>query len=427
MAEETLTIETIVAGGDGLARPADQPVVFVPRSAPGDRVKVEYTEEHRQWRRARLLEVVEPGPRRRRAPCPYYEACGGCQIQHIEYSGQVEAKSRIIQDSLRRLGDIDIEPPEVVTSPHELGYRNRITLTLKRLADRVVAGYHHREIPGEIVDVEECPLAEEPVNTVWKALREAWGVGAARLPAGPELRLTLRAAEGGEVGLVVEGGEGHGDPDGLVEEIGGLAAVWGLDADGDVAWNAGKAALADRWGPYRLHVTGTAFLQVNRAVAAALETYLQRCYGPVEGRLIIDAYCGFGMRALRLAKAGARVVGIDTDPYAIGAASVAAQESGLPVRFLRGRVEQRLSKELPADLVVLNPPRAGVARGVAVALTREPPDRVIYVSCDPATLARDLARLGEVYRLVDTRGFDMFPQTAHVETVVTLQRRDVQE
>ncbi len=118
------------------------------------------------------------------------------------------------------------------------------------------------------------------------------------------------------------------------------------------------------------------------------------------------------------------MVGIDTDPYAIGAASVTAQDTGLPVRFVRGRVERVLSRELPADLVLLNPPRAGVERAVVEALKAEPPERLIYVSCDPATLARDLERLSSVYRLVDCRGFDMFPQTAHVETVVTLQRRD---
>lgn len=424
VAEDTLQIDGIVAGGEGLARPAEAPVVFVPRAAPGDRVVVEFTEEHRQWRRARLLHVVEPGPDRRQPPCPYYDACGGCQLQHIEYSGQLRAKSGIIQESLRRLGGIAVDPPEVTASPRELGYRNRITLTLKRLADRVVAGYHHFEVPGHIVDIGECPLAEEPIKRAWAGLRAAWGEGAERLPVGAELRLTLRASEMGEVGLVVEGGKGRGDPDSLLSEVEPLAAIWGLDAEGDVAWNAGLPALSDRWGPYRLNVAGTAFLQVNRRVAAALEDYVRSSCGPVEGRRIIDAYCGFGVRALSLAREGAKVVGVDSDPFAVGAASVAAEDAGLPARFLRGRVERVLARELPAELVLLNPPRTGVEREVTRVLNRDGPARVIYVSCDPATLARDLQRLAQSYDLLACRGFDMFPQTAHVETVVSLRRRE---
>jgi 23S rRNA (uracil1939-C5)-methyltransferase len=423
LTRDTLAIEKIIAGGDGLARPAGAPVVFVPRTAPGDVVEVEYVQERKQWRRARPLNVIESGPDRRAAPCPYYDACGGCQLQQLTYGAQLAAKRGIIHDSLRRLGEIEREPPTVVPSPKELGYRNRITLTLRRSAQGVVAGYHHRELPHHIVDVDHCPLAEEPVNAAWSALRRAWGEGAEQLPAGGELRLTLRAAASGEVGLVVEGGEGRGDAEDLLQEVEPLAAIWGLDADGDVTWNVGEAALSDRWGPYRLHVAGAAFLQVNREVAAELEGYLRVACGLVEGRRIIDAYCGFGVRALRLAREGARVVGIDSDPYAVGAARVAAEDSGLPARFVRGEVERVLARELPADLVILNPPRAGVEREATTALERQPPDRIIYVSCDPATLARDLKRMADVFEVVDLRGFDMFPQTAHIETVVSLRRR----
>ena len=425
MSTEALVVDGIIAGGEGIARPAEGPVVFIPRAAPGDRVQVEYSEEHRGWRRARLLHVVQPGPDRRPPPCPYYDACGGCQLQHIDYPAQVAAKAGIIQESLRRLGGIEIDRPDVASAPEELGYRNRITLTLKRHADRVVAGYHHFEVPGHIVDVERCPLAEDPINRAWAGLRATWGEGAGRLPAGPELRLTLRAAETREVGLVIEGGRSRGEPEALLSQVEPLAAIWGLDAEGDVAWNVGRAALSDRWGPYRLKVAGTAFLQVNRRVAVALEDYVRTACGPLGGRRIIDAYCGYGLRALDFAGAGAKVVGIDSDPFAIGGASVAAEDAGLPARFVHGRVERALARELPADLVTLNPPRAGVEREVARVLRESGPGRVIYVSCDPATLARDLQRLGDRYEMVACRGFDMFPQTAHVETVVSLGRRAV--
>ncbi len=424
MTSDSLEIQTILAGGDGLARPPDGPVVFVPRTAPGDRVEVELTEVHKQWARGTLLRIVEPGPQRRDPPCPHYDICGGCQLQHLSYTAQLEAKSRIIADALRRLGSVEIQPPEVVPSPRQLGYRNRVTFVMRRTGDGVVAGFHALQDPNRIVDIDRCPLAEDPLNDAWEALRASWGVNADNLPPGKELRLTLRVSSGGVKGLAVEGGEDYGEPETLLEAIDGLAAMWSIGTDGAIEWYAGEAWLKERWEEHELRVAGLSFVQVNRETAAELETYvLERC-GEVAGRRLIDAYCGFGVRALRLAWAGARVVGIDSDSDAIGAAEAAAAESGAAARFRTSTVERALAHELPADLVLLNPPRRGVDRRVAQALVERPPARVIYVSCDPATLARDLKLLSSAFDVESCRGFDMFPQTAHVESVVSLARKE---
>jgi 23S rRNA (uracil1939-C5)-methyltransferase len=419
---QTLQIEAIVSGGDGLARLADGRVVFVPRTAPGDRVEVEILQEHRQWARGRAVRIVEAGPQRVEPPCPYYRACGGCQLQHLRYDAQREAKATIVADSVRRLGGIEIDAPEVAPSPSPFEYRNRVTFVLRRHGANVVAGFHGLEQPAEIVDVENCPLALRAINEAWRALRATWGAGAENLPKGDELRLTLRATEDGTVGLAIEDGVGKGEPEALLASVDGLAAIWALDPNGEPAWWAGEAMLADRWGSHRVQVAGTSFLQVNREVAMALDAYVAEGCGEVAGLRVMDAYCGFGRRALDLAWAGARVVGIDADPHGIAMAQGEAVESGASARFVAGSVEDTLASELPADLVLLNPPRRGVHRGVVGALLHEPPERIIYVSCDPATLARDLKELGQKYELGAARAFDMFPQTAHVETVVTLNK-----
>jgi 23S rRNA (uracil1939-C5)-methyltransferase len=413
-----------VAGGDGLARRPAGTVVFVPRTAPGERVEVELVEVHRQWARARALSLVDASPDRRTPPCVYYERCGGCQLQHLVYPAQTSAKARIVADSFRRLGGLDLEPPEVVSAPQEFGYRNRVTFILRRTADGVVAGYHAVDNPQEIVDVDHCPLADAVINQAWGSLRSNWGANAERLPAGRELRLTLRVGDAAAVGLAIEGWrENHGDPATLLGAVEHLEAIWGVDADGEIVWYSGRRTLETSWGAQRLALAGLAFVQVNRRMAELLEGHVRAECGDVLGLRVIDAYCGFGARALTLAWQGARVVAIDTDSHAITSAREVAVESGAPARFIRAPVEQALQRELPADLVLLNPPRRGVPDIVVGALVTQPPTRLVYVSCDPATLARDLARLQPRFEILSHKAFDMFPQTAHVETVVTLSRR----
>lgn len=420
---ERLEIERIVAGGDGLARRPDGPIVFVPRTAPGERVAVEIVERRRQWARARLLQVLQAAPQRRQAPCPYYDACGGCQLQHLDYSAQLTAKAGIVAENLRRLGGLDVDPPNVAPSPAQLEYRNRVTFVLRRGRSTLAAGFHAFESPAEIVDIPSCPLAEAPINRAWSALRSAWGPDASRLPAGAELRLTLRATSTGGVGLAIEGGAGRGEPEALLENVEPLDAVWGIDRTGAVEWFVGRPTLEERWGNHRAHLAGLAFLQVNRGMATVLEAYVHERCGDLGGKRVVDAYCGFGLRALELAQRGARVVGIDSDTAAVGYAQRGAVASGLAARFIATQVERALSEELPADLVILNPPRRGIATPVVGALLAQPPSRVVYVSCDPATLSRDLKALDSAFELIDVRAFDMFPQTAQVEVVASLADR----
>lgn len=418
-----LTIETIVAGGDGLARREKSRVVFVPRTAPGERVEATITEARKQWALAGLTRVIEPSPDRVDPPCPHYDRCGGCQLQHIEYGAQLRAKAGIVADAFRRLGGLDAPPVEVEPSPRELGYRNRISVVLRRSdTGDVTAGFHALDGGKEIVDIDACPLAEDPINEVWAALRTAWGDGASELPKGRELRLTLRTNHEGRVGMAIDGsrGGGHEGIARLVEGIDILDSVWILGDRGAVARHAGAETMPEQLGGYEIPLAGTAFTQVNRGAADLMNEYVVEQCGDVTKRRVVDAYCGFGTRTVALARTGAITVGIDFDTTAIESASRLAREAGLGAAFIAARVERRIKKELPAEVVIVNPPRSGIATDVTRALLEKPGGRLIYVSCDPATLARDLKRLSPLYHLTACRAFDLFPQTSHVETVATL-------
>lgn len=416
---EIVEITGIAAGGDGVGRLADGRVVFVPRAAPGEGVRLRTVRAGKRWVRAEIEAVEVASPQRRAAPCPLYDRCGGCQLQHLDPGAQLEAKTRIVGDALRRIGGLDVGDPPIEPSPAELHYRSRVTFTLRRLAgQRVVAGFHHRSHPGRIIDVDtECLLPEAPIGPVWHTLREAWGQGARRLPPGPTLRLTLRIVDGGVL-LAIEGGRAGGDLERLAAEMAGLSAIWHAPEGGDWRWIAGERVSWDDTGADRVQVGPGVFSQVNRAAADRLHRAVVGAVGDPRDLDIVDAYCGMGVRGRQLAREGGRVVGLELDAQAVQAARAGAPD-GFTV--IRGAAEQTLGSVIPADRLIVNPPRTGLDAEIPRLLRESPVQRIVYVSCDPATLARDLERLGDGYAVRTVRAFDLFPQTAHVETMVTLE------
>lgn len=418
----TIEISGISSTGAGVGRLPDGRVVFAHRTAPGDRARLRIDALRPRWGRATLEEVIEPGPQRREAPCPRYERCGGCTLEHLEYDAQLRAKGALVTEALTRIGGrSDVPEPDVHRAPSETRYRNRATFTLRRLAHpRVVAGFHELGGPGRILDLGgECLLLEEGVAAAWEALRAGWGLHARHLPAGRELRLTLRGLADGTSILVIEGGSGRGTPEAILAAVDGLRAVWAAPGGGAPQLLAGEDQVEEEWLGERIVLQPGAFLQANRAGAAILHAHVLHEIGSPTGLRILDAYCGFGGTGRALARQGADVIGIEID------ARAREMVAGRPVEgfvVLEGRVEDRLDEALPVDRVILNPPRQGAAREVMEALARGTASRVVYVSCDPATLARDLERLGPDFALRRLQVFDLFPQTAHVETVATLER-----
>lgn len=414
-----LRISSIGAGGAGVGRDGDGRAVFVHRTAPGELVSARVIEEKARWARAELIGVSEPSPDRRAAPCRFYARCGGCTLEHLEYPAQLAAKAGIVADALSRIGGIATGMPEVVASPEQLRYRNRVSFTLVRLRDGSVrAGFHELLRPERVLDIDEsCLMPEASVATAWGELRRMWGRGAARLPSGTRLRLTLRGTASGATSLLVQGGYSAGRADELIARVPSLSAIWHQPQQGDEpVLLAGSEDVAESWQDEEISLGGAVFLQVNRGAAALLEEHVLALAGDVAGRTVIDAYCGVGLHARRLSRRGARVSGIELDSRAVQEARRALPDA----QFTAARVEDALPALLPADLVVLNPPRAGIAPEAVEALLAQPPQRIIYISCDPATLARDLKRLAAAFTVGSIRCFDLFPQTAHVETVVEL-------
>ena len=400
-----LLIDSIAAGGDGVGR-TDGLVVFVPRTAPGDLARVR-VRRGRRFARGTLEQLLRAGPDRVEPPCVHYtrDRCGGCQLQHISYSGQLAAKSGIIRDALVRIAGRPVDLPTVTPSEAPWRYRSKLTLALRRTASGWVGGLHPYHEPAAVFRLEDCPITEAGVLEVWRQI-----FGAARYyPDAPGFRAAVRLADGGAA-LSIEGGGRWPEVRRFFDAVPLVSALWWTPDGGR------RTLIAERG----VVPAGASFGQVNRAVAAVLREYVvarARAYAPAH---VVDAYAGTGDTATPLA-AGAIVTAIELDPEA---AEACTRRMPSGSRVLVGRVEHVLATVLPADVVILNPPRTGLDEGVTRALAgaSPPPRAIIYVSCNPATLARDLARLTD-YEMVSLLGFDMFPQTAHVETVCELAPR----
>ena len=399
-----VAIESIAAGGDGVGR-SEGMAVFVPRTAPGDVAMVRLARS-RRFARGELLSLEQESPDRVTPPCPHYihDRCGGCQLQHLGYDAQLAAKSGIVGDALRRIGRRQVGNPVVEPSDEQWRYRRKLTLHLRRGGGGWIAGLHPYDDPDAVFDLRDCPITEEGVMAVWAQLRPAFDL----LPRERALRVAVRLLDAG-ASVVVEGGRTWRDPERVLEAVPPVTELWWRPEGGRTRLLARRGADA---------ASGASFAQVNAGVAQRLRGHvLALARGHHPGK-VIDGYAGLGATTLPLAADGLEVVAIELDADAVARLRGQLRQ---PSSAIAGRVEDHIAAALPADVVLLNPPRAGLDARVtdALQLAERAPDAVLYTSCDPATLGRDLARLTR-YRLASVRSYDMFPQTAHVETVCEL-------
>jgi 23S rRNA (uracil1939-C5)-methyltransferase len=399
-----LRIDSIAAGGDGVGR-HDGLVVFVPRTAPGDLARVAATQEGRLMR-GRLLELLEPSPKRTDPPCGHYvtDRCGGCQVQHLLYEGQLDAKAGIIHDALLRIGRLQLDRPRVEPSDKPWRYRRKLTLALRRRDGRWIAGLRPYDAPDDVFDLRDCPITQEQVMADWASVMGQQEL----LPSARELRGAVRLIPTA-FSFTLEGAREWPSHSAFFAAIPRLGELW-WEPDGK-----SRRLLHSRMPNDQ---AGASFTQVNPGVAAKLREWVVSLATAARPRTAVDAYAGTGDIALALARQGTRVTAIEIDR---DAARVAASRLPEGSRAIAAPVEVALPDAMPADVVILNPPRAGVDEQVTQVLKAEgrKPRVVIYVSCNPATLARDIRRM-EAYSVRSLRGFDMFPQTAHVETVCEL-------
>lgn len=406
MAIVSVAVESIAAGGDGVGR-KEGLVVFVPRTAPGDVVTAQISGRG-HFARGSLRSIVTPASVRIEPSCPHYtrDRCGGCQLQHMTYESQLAAKQLIIRDSLQRIGKRPIGPPPIERSPKEWRYRTKLTLAMRRRGARWIAGLHPYDDPGRVFPLTDCPITDSGVVSAWHEVMQADSY----FPDASELRGSIRMTSGGPT-LVMIGGESWAARDQFVAAVPSLSAAWWMPAE-----NKPRRLVYDRRADKS---PSASFAQVNPEMAEVLRAYVLQRASSFAPRTAVDAYAGAGQIAIALSEAGIVVTAIELDAEA---SAWSAAKLLSPSAAVVGRVEDILPTVLPADLVLLNPPRAGVDARVTETLETHAGliRNVIYVSCNAATLARDLARLPS-YVIESTRAFDMFPQTAHVETVCELR------
>ena len=392
-------------------------VVFVRGAAPHEEAEVLVREDRERYAFADLVSVRRPSAARRAAPCAYLPRCGGCPWQHLEYAAQLAAKQRIVGEQLQRLAGQAVPVAAPLPSPREYGYRRRVKL---RVAEGVVG--FHAAASHDLVAIDHCLLAEPAVDAAIPWLGE---LVAALRTAVRRLEIAAGASEGRVVvSAEVEGAWHDGDDGACQDWLAAHVSVAGLLLRGRGwarTWGEQTIAL-DAGAAPPLQVRAAGFTQVNGEANQLLVDQVVQRVAPREGLRVLDLYAGAGNLSLPLRRRGALVTAVEQDRGAAADARAnAAREPGPPLRVLAMPAERAVRQFADAgerfDAVVLDPPRSGAVACIA-SLLRLQAARLVYVSCDPSTLARDLRHLATAYRIDDVQPIDFFPHTYHVETVV---------
>ena len=423
--------------------------VFVPLAAAGDRLEVKILKAAKNCAYGKLERIVSPSPDRIVPDCPQYAKCGGCVYRHITYKAELRAKQQRVQDALERIGGIRsalLRPIAGAEQPDH--YRNKAQLPIGRGADGNVSLGFYATHSHRIIDCEECLLQPAEFAGAMRAFRE-WerktgdeiyeeATGRGRLR-----HLFLRRAQAtGEVTvcLVVNGNGVHDEP-GLAalmqKYVPGLAGVV-INCNREktnvilgqkyrTVW--GRDTITDELCGLRFRISPASFYQVNPQQAEVLYGIAARYAGLTGSETVLDLYCGTGTIGLSMAAKAGRVIGVEIVPEAVADAKKNAAENGIAnAEFLcadaAGAAAELQSRGIRPDVVILDPPRKGCDAPLIASVAAMDPKRIVYVSCDPATLARDIRLFGQQgYGLEEASPVDMFPRTAHVETVVQLSRK----
>jgi 23S rRNA (uracil1939-C5)-methyltransferase len=420
-----ITIEKLVYGGDGLAH-HDGSTVFVPFVLPAERVAAVAVEHNKKFVRARVERLLEAAPERAEARCPYYGRCGGCHYQHIPYEAQLRFKTEILRETLRRIGRIDWTGEIAMHPSPPWGYRNRAQWKVRPLAGAgsgLEIGYF-RAHSTALCPVEDCAILSPLLLKTLLGLRAALAENA--MPR--ELR-ELEAFTGANDTRLLLTARFAGFPSArqrlqgtfrrLLPEVHSLLLE---DTDGGRMELDGPGYVESEVGGVSYRVGHMSFFQVNRFLVTALAREVAQL--AASGRLALDLFAGVGLFSVPLAKHFERVVAVESNPAAArDLESNASNQGAIQIRNVDVEPFLKKWRETP-DLVVLDPPRVGLAPEMIRHLARLGPPLILYVSCEPPTLARDLAAFDKAgYEISGAHLFDLFPQTFHIESVITLSRR----
>lgn len=403
--EET-TITELAPRGFGVAR-VEGKVLFVPLTAPGDLIRFRVTDDHGRYAFADLVELLRPGGSRSASFCRVFGECGGCQLQHVSYAAQVEAKRAWVREAFRRIAKVDMVVDPVIVSPALVGYRNKATIHV----GSGVAGFLQAQ-SRRIVSATSCPMLETPLREILEAIGE-W---AAAAPPDQSFRVVLRRGTEGDPLVVVHD----------CNRPGALEALARTLPEARVVRPGSRAAVTFRCQGVRFEAQAETFFQINAHQFDGMISVLSDLLP--SGGVLVDGHAGVGWPSLCLASRFRRVVCVEIAVRACQFGSANAQRAGFGhVSFCRGSLASAERRgELPRDpdAALVDPPRAGLLPHDLTALANTRVPVIVYVSCDPATQARDVARLGAYgYEVVRVIPFDLFPHTAHVESIALLNLR----
>jgi 23S rRNA (uracil1939-C5)-methyltransferase len=435
----TVTIEKLVHGGHGLARP-DGRVVFVPEVLPDEVAQIQIREVKKDVAFGRLLQVLEPSPHRISPPCKIYSECGGCQIQHIASPRQPEIKKALVLDAFHRIGRMsEVNLQTMISSPSPYGYRTRTQLKARYVNQRARLGFYsegtHRHVP-----VDECLVIHPELNKILKPLEQIMSEDRFKSLQPTSVHLNLSSASREIlVRLLLDarlasnelketGEDLYNRLKGTIGSIAGLV----LSPRRGARLTFGNDFIEERLGEFRYRISDGSFSQISPETAGLLVEQVVRLAELAGSERVLELHCGIGTISLPVAARSAHLRGIDANRVAIEDARFNAEANRIKnTEFICADAEQGLRQSLAEgrtyDRLVLDPPRAGLTKTEIDLIARLAPTKIIYVSCEMSTLARDLHRLGEQkYIMGRLQPVDMFPQTAHVELAaeVLLRRND---
>lgn len=402
----TLKLDDMAHGGDAVGL-YEGKVVFVPLGIPGETVRVQLVEERRRFSHGRLVQVLKPAPERVAPPCRYFGLCGGCQWQHIDYEAQLRFKQHIVCSQIERIARQSNPVVRPVIGMHiPWAYRNHVQFRVDR---RGQLGYYASK-SHDVVPVDECWITHPLLNE----LREALDVQFEGLQ-----RISLRAGIATGEQMVIFEGDSRMPPALVVDRP--VSCLYRSGPEG-ITIMAGNSTYHEKLGNHAFRISAPSFFQVNTLQAERIIDVVRGYLDLQPDETLLDAYCGVGTFAISLKPYCSRALGIEVSPWAIEDAL--ANDSQRDCEFVLGDIARVLSDlQMSCDAIILDPPRPGCTPAALEAMAHCNPQRIVYVSCEPATLARDISRLVSLgYSLVEVQPIDMFPQTHHIESVALLHR-----
>ena len=401
-----LQLEKLTYGGDAMGRLPDQRAVFVPFGLPGEKVRVRLTEEKKNFARGEIVEILQPSPERIEPKCKHFGECGGCHYQNLPYEKQIQAKTDILIDQLKRIGKIENPPVrKMIACPSPWNYRNHVQFSLDR------DGKVGFQMPNSnrVIPISECHLPEPSINDVWPQLEFE--------PETNIKRVSVRV--GADDSMLVLESDTPETPELEIEAGVSIAHVY----EENMVVIAGSDHILMRVLDRDFKVSAASFFQVNTVMARKMVEHLMTNLPLSQSTTLLDVYCGVGLFSAFLAPKCGRVIGIESSESSCEDFTVNLDEFD-NVELYEDEAEAVIPHlEAKPDIVLLDPPRAGLDKAVVDGILKLSPGLIAYVSCDPSTLARDAARLiNGGYRLKEVTPFDLFPQTYHIESISIFER-----